>query len=231
MIYLYGAVDDAERALDAAGAEHPGTGDNDDFRVLWARHVACVAQVTETPDQSAGPAALVAHDRVVRRVMSVATVVPFRFGTTVSDEDEFHRQLDARAAEFDGLLLWLRGRQELAVRARAAATDVPRCARTGREYLRRLAGGPGAATWDELHRVLAAGAADARPDADGEGGLKASYLVEGARVEEFCRRAVEAQRRWPHIQMSVTGPWAPYSFVTMAGGPSRPVASQGRVDA
>lgn len=214
MIYLYCAVDDAGRALEGAtSAAPPAAG----LCVLWAASVACLARSADGLEPHPGPDALVAHDRVVRAAMTSATVVPFRFGTTVADEAEFHRRLDGQAEQFEHLLERLRGRQELALRARSATAQPPRCAPTGRDYLTRLAGGPDARIWEQLHRELAAAAVDAQSDSDGEGGMKASYLVEGTRIEEFCRRASEAQSRWPGIRMSVTGPWAPYSFVGLAG--------------
>lgn len=43
--------------------------------------------------------------------------------------------------------------------------------------------------------------------------LTSAYLVDGERVDEFRARIEELASRRTDVQVVVTGPWPPYSFV------------------
>lgn len=70
---------------------------------------------------------------------------------------------------------------------------------------------------------------------DGVQILNAAYLLEDGDAEAFAEAARAAGERWPGIEVEVTGPWPPYSFIdtadpapeTEGAGPAR--AAEGAV--
>lgn len=198
MIYVYGAVDDPERAAAAmAMAGSP------EVHVVDAGQAACL--VSEI-----AAAGLVAHDRVLRSAMAECTVVPFRFGTSLDGEAELVARMEQFAPGIKRSFSHLRGKEELALRARMPAAREE----GGGNYLRRLAARrevpPPLAN---LHLALRAAAEDAVCEPDGQGGIKASYLVGRPRVDAFCRLVDERHQEVEGMELSLTGPWPPYSFV------------------
>jgi Gas vesicle synthesis protein GvpL/GvpF len=163
--------------------------------------------------------ALTAHEQVVEALMDERAVLPMRFGTTFAARGALVAALAARREPMLDALERVRGRVELAVRARAEITALTVPVGTGgRDYVRaRLRADRSAAS---LHEPLAALAVAARrwPSlAPGEV-LRASYLVEQPDVARF-RDAVQAlQHEHPEAALVCTGPWPAYSFVGEAGG-------------
>lgn len=220
MIWLYGAVDDAEAAI--------GTFDETaraDLAVLQAGlatgasrcggSVPCIGRWSGDQLVQLSEQALREHSAAVQRIMAVCTVVPFRFRTVVPGVEDFHRELDGRAEELAELLTWLRGRVELAVRARCTDAS-PKPASSGREYLKSHRDRFIPRSLGELHHLLDNVAVAATACADGRHGMRSSYLVERESVDAFCNRARAAAARLPRVtDLSITGPWAPYSFVTV----------------
>ncbi|GAA0241655.1 GvpL/GvpF family gas vesicle protein [Actinomadura nitritigenes] len=51
---------------------------------------------------------------------------------------------------------------------------------------------------------------------DGVQILNAAYLLEAGDAEAFAEAARAAGERWPGIEVEVTGPWPPYSFIDTA---------------
>jgi hypothetical protein len=178
-----------------------------------------------------------AHHSVVAALGAEHLVAPLRMATIYLDEGGVRTLLRERAAEFTAALNRIRGRTEWGVKAFAVAgpsaepEPEPPAERPGTSYLmRRLAARDAATTGrrqavdaaEELHRVLAAGAAASRryppqdPRLTGhreEMVLNAAYLVEQPESDAF-RASVEG---WdaPALRLELTGPWAPYSFATL----------------
>ncbi|MDQ2727812.1 MAG: GvpL/GvpF family gas vesicle protein, partial [Actinomycetota bacterium] len=91
---------------------------------------------------------------------------------------------------------------------------------SGQQYLRTLwkasldrpnAGMPGPLT--DIHAVLSAHADDASLQDGADGTMVAAYLVSVSQVSFFERAVTDVGDRHPEIEMSLTGPWAPFSFV------------------
>jgi hypothetical protein len=190
------------------------------LEAIYAGPLLAVAGEGEGAGDAVTVEALTAHERVVEALMEARAVLPMRFGTTFAARGELVGALTARRQPMLDALERVRGRVELAVRARAAAelaeVAVPAGA-SGRDYVRgRLRAGRSAAS---LHEPLAALAVAARrwPSlAPGEL-LRASYLVERPAVVRF-RDAVQAlQREHPEAALVCTGPWPAYSFMDEAG--------------
>jgi hypothetical protein len=218
MIHLYGVVDDP----------HPRpTG----LTVIPLGRLACVAAESAVPDPPRDGDSLLAHDAVIADLMRTCTVVPFRFGTVFADASEAYRALAPRSGVFEALLARLAGKVELGVRAAmstpsgSGSSVVPHLAGVaagasppddaGRSYLAALAAACDSGSLERLHRALA-GAAEASVCSTGPGSsIRSAYLVDRDGVDAFgglLRRTVD---RLPDVeQVSLTGPWAPYSFVT-----------------
>lgn len=179
-----------------------------------------------------------AHHGVVDALGRHQLVAPVRLVTLYDDDDGVRALLRQRTAEFAAALDRIRGRAEWGVKAFVPpVTDPPRAALDaptvgpGTSYLLRRRAARDAATQglrraadaaEELHEELHAAAVASRryPPQDprltgrrDEMVLNAAYLVEEAAVPEF-RRAVE-NRSVEALRLELTGPWAPYSFVTL----------------
>jgi hypothetical protein len=88
--------------------------------------------------------------------------------------------------------------------------------RSGRAYLhnrRRQPESPLHGSLVPFHRRLAhharAWTVHSRPDTS----MVGAYLVAASEVEGFRENFVVARARHPRLRVSLTGPWAPYSFV------------------
>lgn len=160
------------------------------------------------------------HERVVEELMSAATILPLRFGSSVERAEALATMLGERREEFLEALKRVRGAVEVSVRAELpvpAPDDRPARPRSGTAYLleraERERRGRDAA--ERVHRPLAAlarccvppdGARDPRR-------FKAAYLVEESRVEAFGGQVGELNAGLADVRVSCTGPWPPYSFV------------------
>jgi Gas vesicle synthesis protein GvpL/GvpF len=160
---------------------------------------------------------LSAHERVVEALMKERAVLPMRFGTRFAAAGDVQAALAARRTALLDALDRVRGRVELAVRARRPATEAREVAvaagADGHEYVRvRLRASRSAAS---LHQPLAALAVASRrwPSlAPGEL-LRASYLVERPAVVRFRDTVLALQREHPEAALVCTGPWPAYSFM------------------
>ena len=177
-----------------------------------------------------------AHDEVLQRLMPLTTVVPLRFGSIHRDRAGVEDFLAEGRDAFADALERLRGRVELGVKVwleptpSAAETD----AASGREYLERRreardrASAARAGLDANLHHVHARllGVAEdgrlSRPQpreltgSERRMAMNAAYLVpagDGTLIDEVERLRAEL----PDLDLEVTGPWAPYSFVDGEG--------------
>ena len=172
------------------------------------------------------------HDAILGALMAEHVVVPLRFGT-LCDQAELSGLLRERRRRTWRDLDRVRGRVELALRlsktvdeklapepTRTAATDAQ--TQPGTAYLmtrmacRHQAPAAGDTAIrdirDRIDRLAVATAWD-----DGAWPVKASCLIARSAVPGFIDAAERLVERYPHISMSCTGPWAPYSFVGAFG--------------
>lgn len=156
--------------------------------------------------------ALLAHERVIERLMDDRAVLPMRFGTRLADDDAVREVLAERRQEFLEALDHVRGRVELGIRALQPSDDrTVEPPASGRAYLEsKLRNGHEVAAVHEPLAALAAASTRhvARPDEL----LRASYLVDRAQVPRF--RATVEELQTADAQVLCTGPWPPYSFTT-----------------
>jgi hypothetical protein len=216
MIYAYGICEPAVaaprlclRGLDGASVRAL---EHEQLAAVYSRHRSLRARpIAEL---------VLAHERIVEAIMARGAVLPMRFGTQLEREEDLADVLVARRDELLRSLERVRGRRELGVRMISEGPDRGTGAvePTGRAYLmsRVRAHRRYEQAIREVHGPLAALAVASQPrePPTPPAILVATYLVDSTRVAEFRLRADELARRQAAMQVLVTGPWPPYSFVS-----------------
>jgi hypothetical protein len=134
-------------------------------------------------------------------LMHDCDLLPVRYGTVVTDEDEAEQLLTKRRGELLEALDRVRGAVELAVRVAGDERGVPR---DGGTYIRvktRLL---------EMHEALSTLARESRQFAPDRG----AYLVGREDVAAFVARVAALEEANEDLSLLCTGPWPPYSFVS-----------------
>jgi hypothetical protein len=180
------------------------------------------------------------HEAVVEALMAEQTVLPVRFGTLLADEAAVQAALAAHYDEFVADLRRLSGKIELGLRVlweeAAPASQVfpvDRSARKqgrGRAYvMTRLEQERQVRAWRQ--RAEAAAAEIQLPLAEQAFEatcrvlitprtlLTAAYLVDREQVPSFHCRVDMLSSDHPSLHFLYTGPWPPYSFVTVGRPP------------
>jgi hypothetical protein len=158
-----------------------------------------------------------AHDSVLRAAHAQTDVIPFRLGALYASRDAVADMLRERADAFRELLARLRGMTEWGVKGFPQAAPAAPPPKTGAEYLARRRAERETATVEtaaaEVHEALAARAAAAELNTPRDQGqiLNGAYLV--PRDAAFAALVDEQGRRHAQLELKVTGPWPPYSFV------------------
>ena len=200
----------------------PGTRGLDDkpLRVLTEGDLAAVVSDHDQPRLASSALSLWGYEQVVERLMADRTVLPARFGTVLSADDEVRTLLHEHREELTSGLARVRGAVELATRARWRSAASP-------PAVPATEGGPGTAYLAgrvALHRraqdlarrldPLAGFARDARRRvvADDEFPVRDAYLVDRDQLAGFAHAIRELDEGDPEIEMVCTGPWPPYSF-------------------
>ena len=212
MIYLYAITDTRPPALTSTGIDgaEVQTSARAGLNAVWSVH-------SDDAELMPTPAALWEHEAVVDELLATGAVLPLRFGTTLRDADAVRDLLHRERRRFRTLLDRVRGHVELAVRVALPESD-GETPGDGAGYLRaRVASQREREAAAQL--VLApldrlATASSHRPDRAAV--LRASYLVRPAEVERFAAALRGLQDAYPHLTVSCTGPWAPYSFAEEA---------------
>lgn len=179
---------------------------------------------------------VLAHERVVRRVLAEATPLPFRFGT-VAGEEQLRAYVDSRRDRLKAQLDRVRGCVEMsvkviwdpsAVRDEAAAGPAPSppAAGSGTAFLeakRREVSGDEALgrRAREVEARLAEGLAEAVRESRVELRhaqalmLSAAHLVERARLADYRARLDRTRKGLGALRFLTSGPWPPYSFTNV----------------
>jgi hypothetical protein len=190
-VLLYGITE--ARAPEADGA---GLRDRPLRTVTHDNLRAVVSDLDNGPPTD--EASLWAYERVVERLMAATTVLPARFGTTAQADEEIAAMLAERRSELTETLARVREAVEFAVHAPAPPHVLKDAARTGTAYMQRLL------SQDQRIRDLDA-AAGRLIRATRRITHGTAYLVGQADADEFVASARE-------LELTVTGPWPPYSF-------------------
>lgn len=199
------------------------------------------AWISDTPALPPTPERLRDHDRVVRAALRTATPLPIRYGTgCFATESDARDALRARSDELRESLARVEGRLEMGVRlewTRPEPSSEPRNEPSGRSpgegdvdqpsggraylearrreiELRDAGRAAAAAALDRLERELdLEGVPTVRTllPSPGVAGLLA-HLVLRSEAQRYNECVTRAARAMPEYRLTVSGPWAPYSF-------------------
>lgn len=188
---------------------------------------------------------LLAHERVLERVMKEFTVLPVRFCTVAANAEEIRRLLERRYLELKHLLRDLDGKVELGVKALWRDMDlIFREIVDENEEIKRLKAEIAEKPFRQTHgQRIAIGrmvreALEAKKEREGEeilSGLKrlsvqsrpnrtigdkmllnAAYLVDRAREKEFDDLMARLSLRYrERVKFAYVGPVPPYNFVNI----------------
>ncbi len=184
------------------------------------------------------------HEAVVEALMAEQTVLPVRFGTLLADEAAVQAALAAHYDEFVADLRRLSGKIELGLRVLweedAPASQISPADRivgrpgSGRAYvMTRLEQERQIRAWRQRAEALASDIHIAMAQQAVETTyhvlttprtlLTAAYLVDREQVPSFHRQVGTLSSDHPSLHFLFTGPWPPYSFVTVGrpGGVSQ----------
>lgn len=174
---------------------------------------------------------VLAHERVVRRVLRNSSLLPFRFGTVVN-EARLLNFISAQRSALASQLERVRGCLEMSVKIMGDKVEEARrvefdeevaVERSGTNYLekkrREILGDSAMKARAEeveswlsyrLRGVVRESVVTAQ--ASGSLILSASYLVERVRLDEYRKSVEEARVERSDLYFLTSGPWPPYSF-------------------
>jgi glycosyltransferase involved in cell wall biosynthesis len=187
-------------------------------RVLPSGRLAVVYAPAPDADADDPAEALWRHEELVEALMEHGDVLPFRYGTRCEDVRAVACAVSKREAELRSALERIRGAVELSVRALVGqpSQQPSHTGESAADYLaaRTRAAVRAQAVSDAVHEPLRAVARASRvraADSPSEQ-LRAAYLVDRDRVDDFVRAVAALQQRRPDLRLLCTGPWPPYSF-------------------
>ena len=180
---------------------------------------------------------VMAHERVVRRVLAETTPLPFRFGTIVT-EARLASYLDSQQGKLKAQLERVRGAVEMSVKviweplaegvgAAGGRDEEAAAGGTGTRFLlrkRRELLGEGelreraVEVWAWLGRVLEGLARESQVSLRPSENLilAAAHLVERGRLGDYRRALGRARAERPELHFLTSGAWPPYSFTSVS---------------
>lgn len=149
------------------------------------------------------------YEHVVEQLMSLATILPARFGAVAGGDKEIKKMLAGREREWKSTLGEVDGAVEIAIRAPVSSEPVSRSVQSGTEYMQaHLA--ERRRSQELIAKVeLAVGSLARAKKHQPHSDNRVAYLVDYDRVEQFIARLEQLERP----EVAWTGPWPPYSFV------------------
>ncbi|MEW2510411.1 GvpL/GvpF family gas vesicle protein [Streptomyces sp. NPDC046870] len=182
---------------------------------------------------------LLAHQRVLDEAGAEGVVLPMRFGSASPDDETVTTVLAERADRFLERLRALDGRAEYNIKANHDEEAVLRLIMADRDDIRSLARAnreAGGGTQEDrmrlgelvaaavqereatdaelLHQALAPMAEDVSAGPPSSGWLaNLSFLVDSPSAERFLSAVDAFGQEHPHLELRVSGPLPPYSFV------------------
>ena len=236
-LYIY-AVMDSERELDAP---LPGL-DGSPVGIVACGGMSAAFSNLDRAGGRLGPDDALVHEAVVEQLMTIGTVLPFRFGTLFASQQEVQIMMVEHGTEFRENLARLRHKVEFSLKVLWPAEAIQReilgslpHAKSGGHGLSNSAAGKYMAERFGVFRInqLIEAEADRRiAEIDGQFSrwvvekklerlltpnllLKAVYLVVAGRQEEFKQAYADIQREAGSLHYLFSGPWPPYNFVRM----------------
>jgi len=212
--------------------------------VRWLRADQLIVAVSEFDGDTIAVTRenVLAHERVVRRVLEYTTPLPFRFGTLVS-KARLQGYLQAQQAVLQSKLLLVDGCVEMGVKIIWQAhstnneTQSEEVNANSRDN-KQLVGGVGSAflmakrrevmgekiladrakeiaSWlsERIGASIRKEQTSVRPDEKLV--LTAAHLVDRVGIEQYRRTLKQACSERPELHFLTSGPWPPYSFVSI----------------
>jgi hypothetical protein len=237
-LYVY-AIVSKEAAVDLAGIHAIGGGKLGSVRRAVREDLRVDAIVSDAPVDLRGKRRdLLAHEAVLVRLAEQGTLLPMRFGAVATDEVALFAGLEANERRYLELLEAVDGRVEFNVKA--VPDEISFIAAAAREPAVRSANEAATREQTQQRRIeLGQRVADAvarrtrscgdavfsrlRPlavtatsmDSQDRYALNASFLIDRASVGQFTTAVNDVQRSVsPGLELIVTGPLPPYSFVS-----------------
>lgn len=219
MLYLYAITDSGQEPdLHGLGGAR--------VRAIGDGRLAAIASEHEDLRLRPDEQQLWEHETVVEELMELGAVLPARMGSTVRGPESVLELLRERGGDFSRGLAHVRGAVEIGVRAILHADDAPRseveppAPGAGAAYMRTLLDRRRRIDEDgeRIQSALAPLARDHTPVRSSEVNrlttLRAAYLVERDRVDEFVDAADRLDAESAGLTLACTGPWPPYSFTS-----------------
>jgi len=216
-----------------------GIGDSEVCAIEYKGIIAITAHCSRPPEPSIPN--VVAHNRVVDSILKSTTPLPCRFGTTLSLQD-LEIYVKTRGEAVKALLSRFEGCVEMTLRialaAIASAGPFEDATRAVPDHLPLEPSGPGARFLEEKIREsnrqrranrqaqaiqdwadgrFRALVRDSvrRPNPDTTLAAHIAHLVDRPRLRHYRGLLATAQSERPDLQLTISGPWAPYSFAIL----------------
>lgn len=175
------------------------------------------------------------HARVIADCFKHSTVLPFRFGTSFTDDDALRRSVRSNQRHFLANIDRLRGKAEMHLKVLVDDTcpgNTLRNMTVGQEYLHSLhesasrqreRQSKARALSVQMHRMflpLAEEITCKRMDS-GKMLLDIAHLIDNKTIERYQNKYSSAIVQMKECKMQLSGPWPPYHFVqrTSTGHP------------
>lgn len=236
-LYIY-AVMDTERS---PAVPLPGL-DRSPVEIIACGGMSAAFSNLDRASGRLGPEDALVHEAVVEQLMKTATVLPFRFGTLFASRHEVLIMMVEHVTEFRENLARLRHKVEFSLKvlwpAEAVQLEIlgalPTDKSDGHGLSNSAAGKYMAERFDtfRINQLMEAEADRRIAEIDEQFSrwavdkklerlltpnllLKAVYLVETGRQEEFKQAYADMQREAGNLHYLFSGPWPPYNFVRM----------------
>lgn len=210
VLYLYAVLPRAPR-----GARLRGLAREPVRYVRSGRLVAAVGEMAAAPRPEIGN--LRGHDRVVRRLTSATrAALPARFGSWAPTPDALRAALRPRTRALLRALARVTNREQMTLRISTSGPPPVAAGGPGTRHLRRLAARDPRASaavrrlLEGLRPLVRAEQVEPAPDDRGAGRIH--HLVDRGSAARYRAQVRKAARAQPELQVTCTGPWAPYSF-------------------
>ena len=213
MIHLYGVVDELEGLPPVAGVD---AGRLERRRI---EGLELVVSRSALEGRDVTQEAVLSHAHVVEELLARSgAVLPARFGSAFSDEQELADAVRTKAPALARGLNLVRGCVEFGLRvlARDGGAENAPAGLSGSDYMRtRLAEEKSRRRLaEELHEPLARlSRASTR-----FGGASSAYLVPRQDVSAFGEHVRRLEVAHPDLTIVCTGPWPPYTFAANGEG-------------
>lgn len=236
-IYIYAVID----SEDGLNAPLPGL-DRSPVEIIACGGMRAVCSNLDRAGGSLGPDDALVHEAVVEKLMTIGTVLPFRFGTLFATHKEVLTMLVEHVTEFWENLVRLRHKVEFSLKVLWPAASVeqqvlqslPTAKSGGYGLSNSLAGKYMAGRFDafRINQLMETEADRRIAEIDGRFSrwvvekklerlltpnllLKAVYLTEVGCQEEFKQAYADMQLEAGNLHYLFSGPWPPYNFVRM----------------